>query len=97
LKVKLIRGARDRLEAEVDENLLTLFTALQREALEDKRVIFAAYKKPHPLFKRTLFAIAVKEGYDAEKVLLDVISSLRERFINYLEALKEQLSERKGT
>lgn len=96
MKVKLIQSAKDRLEVEVDEDLVTLFTALQHEALEDGRVIFAAYKKPHPLFKRTLFAITVKEGYDAKEVFLEVISSLRGRFINYLEALKKQLTGGKG-
>ncbi|HID72436.1 TPA: hypothetical protein EYP38_00725 [Candidatus Micrarchaeota archaeon] len=96
MKVKLIRSEKGRLEVEVDEDLVTLFTALRHEALKDKRVIFAAYKRPHPLFKRTFFAIAVEEGYDAKEVLLEVISSLRGRFNNYLEALKEQLAGGRG-
>jgi DNA-directed RNA polymerase II subunit RPB11 len=96
LKVRLVRSGKERLEFEVEEDLITVFTALQHEALKDERVVFAAYKKPHPLFSRTLFAIAVKEGYDAKEVLLEVISSLRKRFINYLEALKVQLAEGEG-
>lgn len=92
MKVKLTQENKSRLEVEVDEDLLTLFTVLQREALEDERVVFAAYKKPHPLFKRVNFAITVKEGYEARDVLLEILTSLRERLISYLSALKEQLS-----
>ena len=60
--VKVVKEDSKNLEIDVigaDQSLLYI---IQQELLNDKRVVFAAYNKPHPLLKSQKMQLIVKEG-----------------------------------
>lgn len=47
----------------------TLGNLLRSQLLQDSRVLFAAYKVPHPLFPNFLMRIQTEEGYSPKEAL----------------------------
>ncbi len=62
MQVKVIKEDSSSLEIDVTGADQSLLQIIQEELLNDKRVAFAAYNKPHPLLKNQTMRIAVKEG-----------------------------------
>lgn len=62
----------------------TLGNLIRAELLEDKNVLFAAYKVEHPLFAKFKMRIQTVEGYDPKEALKNSCNSI----INKLAALQ---------
>ncbi|SCW01503.1 LAFE_0E01090g1_1 [Lachancea fermentati] len=54
----------------------TLANLIRAELLEDKKVLFAAYKVEHPLFARFKMRIQTVEGYDPKEALKNACNSI---------------------
>ncbi|CAI1715931.1 hypothetical protein SKDZ_15G1490 [Saccharomyces kudriavzevii ZP591] len=62
----------------------TLGNLIRAELLNDRKVLFAAYKVEHPFFARFKLRIQTTEGYDPKDALKNACNSI----INKLGALK---------
>jgi len=62
MQVKIVKEDASSLEIDVTGADQSLLQIIQEELLDDKRVTFAAYNKPHPLLKNQTMRVAVKEG-----------------------------------
>ncbi len=67
MQVKILKEDSTSLEIDVTGADQSLLQIIQEELLNDRRVAFAAYNRPHPLLKNQTMRIAVKEG-DPKKV-----------------------------
>jgi DNA-directed RNA polymerase subunit L len=65
--IKVIKADSTNLEVDVSGIDQSLLQIVQEELLNDKRVTFAAFNKPHPLLKNQTMRLAVKEG-DPKKI-----------------------------
>ena len=62
MQVKVIKEDSSSLEIDVTGADQSLLQIIQEELLNDRRVAFAAYNKPHPLLKNQTMRISVREG-----------------------------------
>jgi DNA-directed RNA polymerase subunit L len=62
MQVKIIKEDSSSLEVDVTGADQSLLQVIQEELLNDRRVTFAAYNKPHPLLKNQTMRVAVREG-----------------------------------
>lgn len=65
----------------------TLGNLIRSQLLQDSRVLFAAYKVPHPLFPNFLMRIQTEEGYtprealkNACQLIIQQLGVLQEKF-----------------
>lgn len=54
----------------------TLGNLLRGQLLQDSRVLFAAYKVPHPLFPNFLMRIQTEEGYTPKEALRNACNAV---------------------
>ena len=78
MQVKIIKEDSASLEIDVTGADQSLLQIIQDELLSDKRVVFAAYNKPHPLLKNQTMRVSVKEG-DPKKVFSESCEKAVER------------------
>lgn len=86
----MVRASRDLLELAIEDIDLSLLQILQKELLSDNRVLFAAYRRPHPLEKKYFLVVRVKEG-DPRGVLINAINSAREKISRVSKVIDEKL------
>ncbi len=78
MQVKIIKEDSSSLEIDVAGADQSLLQIIQEELLDDKRVAFAAYNKPHPLLKNQTMRISVREG-DPKKIFSEGCEKAIER------------------
>jgi DNA-directed RNA polymerase subunit L len=66
MQVKVIREGTKDIEIEVTGIDQSLLQIVQEELLNDGRVEFAAYNRPHPLLKEQRMQVTVRDGNPRE-------------------------------
>ena len=78
MQVKIIKEDSTSLEIDVTGADQSLLQIVQEELLDDRRVAFAAYNKPHPLLKNQTMRVVVRDG-DPKKAFSDACDKAASR------------------
>jgi len=91
--VKIVKRTDRELVLEIYGEDHTLGNMIAKEALNHPGVTYAAYRIPHPLQDLMELYLVVKEGYEPEKVLVEVCNKLKEYLVEFRRKVEETISE----
>ena len=94
MKLKIEKNEKDRFELAFGGEGHTLLNLLQSSLLEDKDVIMAGYRKPHPLMDRSVLFMDVKRRKDPTKALLRSVIDAKEKLNGFLEQFEDEITKK---
>ncbi|VVB74511.1 DNA-directed RNA polymerase subunit L [Candidatus Tiddalikarchaeum anstoanum] len=77
MKVEVVKSDDEFLEVKFDEDAHTILNLIKRKLLDNKKVTFAGYNKPHPLINDSTLIIRTK-GENPKTVLKEAVKELQE-------------------
>jgi len=84
MKVNIIKKDKNKLKIEIAGEGHTLGNLLQSSLLEDNNVEIAGYDLPHPLSKKPIIFIRMKNGNKPEKSLEKALTRISKRTDEFL-------------
>jgi DNA-directed RNA polymerase subunit L len=95
MRLKILKKEGGFLELEIEDEGHTFCNALQDSLLKDDEVYLAGYTIPHPLMKKAVLQVRMKEGKDPIQALLRAADRLKADAQAFMDAFQKAYDERK--
>lgn len=94
MRLKVLKLEKGFLELEVEGEGHTFCNALQDSLLKDEEVYLAGYTIPHPLMKKAIVQVRMREGKDPFQALIRAAERLEAEVQAFKEAFERAYEER---